>query len=538
MTPFNRPQHLIRLGNVLFLALLLASCGDRFKEAGENATLANSQLTAGNLEAARRSVQRAIVARDDVGDYFILLARIELQAGEPVRAFNAYSRALDLKADNLEVLQGIAQLGLQTGRDLEAREAADRILLLFPQSTNALLVKGFLAIDDGRFEEAEEFAAAIRAIDPDDQGGAILLARVQAINGNFSGATETMNAAKMVHGDSDALSATLLEIFRAEGNEEGLAKAFPEVIARTGNNADYRIDYVNFLYKTENMSTARAQVRTIFEDFPEDSRTLSSVKDVLHEYDRTPFTDEELAQFASDASIQTQLTLARFYLEIGDYDRSGLLLRQGLEIGMVEAQGIAARLYVADGRTDAAVEMIAKAIESDPENTDALLAKADHSLSLGRADDALAYANKVVSEAPQEYEGYTLLAAAQLAKGRELRATQILEQGIDFLPQNVLLAIRYEDFLRRTGNEERILSLYRDLASAKPSSVSAWREFSRACKEFENRTCERQLEAGLQFAERSFVIDDPPGSPGKRGLFSRITPEQICRAAGGVCTSS
>jgi hypothetical protein len=104
------------------------------------------------------------------------------------------------------------------------------------------------------------------------------------------------------------------------------------------------------------------------------------------------------------------------------------------------------------------------------------------------------------------------------------------------LPQSKRLAARYEAFLRSVGDNGRVLSLYGDVASAKPSSIQAWNDFARVCQEFGNAICEMKIKRGLAAARTSFVIDEPPGTPRARGLFARITPEQICRSSGGVCT--
>jgi predicted Zn-dependent protease len=114
----------------------------------------------------------------------------------------------------------------------------------------------------------------------------------------------------------------------------------------------------------------------------------------------------------------------------------------------------------------------------------------------------------------------------------------VFERGVDFLSQSQILAARYETFLRKAGDDARIVSLYGDLAAAKPSSRKAWQEFARVCDELGNRVCKARVERGLAAAAQSFVIDEPPGTPRARGLFARITPEQICRSSGGVCTGT
>lgn len=531
-------RHWIGILTALAAVLTLAGCNDRVQEAADNAALAQVQFDSGNFVEARQSIQRAISARDDVPEYFIILARSELALQQTAGAFNAYSRALDLQADNLEVLQNIAELGLQADRIREADEAADRMLLLFPGSARAMLVKGFVAIENGRPEDAKRFASSILQANPNDEGGAILSARLSALDGRFDESKAEILRARSNVGETEALNATLLEVYRAQGNAEGMRSVFPQVVAAAGQIADYRLDYINFLYKTGDRSAARNETRKAMQSRPNDIAMLASLSRLFHEYDASPFSAAQRQALAEAGTRASQIAVARFYLEAGQLPEALAILERPLSQEVLEAKALAARILLAQGRKDAADRMAASVLELDPRNPDALLARSARRLATGKLDAAIEDANVIVSDAPQEYMGYVALANAHLAKGSPLRARQVFERGIDALPQSTLLIEEYEQFLRRLGDNARVRSLYADLAAAAPSSVKALQSLARVCSEFEDQVCLAKADRGLDAARRSFVIDDVPGAPRARGIFSRITPEQICRTTGGVCTAS
>ena len=531
-------MHRAAIAIILACTPLFAACDDRANEAAQYAAMGAAQLEAGNLAEARENAQQAIIARDDIADHFILLGRIELQDGKLPSAFNAFSRALDLQADNLEVLQAIAELGLQVGRLSEAEEAADRMLLLFPGALRAMLVKGFLAIEAGRLKDAERYANDILAQNPNDEGGVILSARLLALKGDFESAANTVTRTREVVGDTEALNATLLEIYRAQGNAQGMRSEFPKVIAAAGQDSNYQIDFVNFLYKTGNMTMARTEAAKAIAAKPNDPMRLALLNNLFLEYDRSPLSPAQLSTMAETGTLATRLALARFFFDTAQFKEVRSLLAQPLAEGSIEAQALEARIALAEGRVQEADKQINAVLAVDPRNPDALIARAERRLAARKFDAAIEDANIVVSDAPQEYAGYAALANAYLAKGSEIRARQVFERGVDFLSQSELLAARYEAYLRKVGDSARIVSLYGDLAAAKPSSEKAWRQFARVCEEFGNRVCKAKIERGLAAAGRSFVIDEPPGTPRTRGLFARITPEQICRSSGGVCTGT
>ena len=528
----------LRLVMIVLAAFVLTGCGDRTSRAAEAAALARAQFEAGNLIEARSNVQQAIIGRDDVADYFILLGRIELAAEKPTSAFNAFSRALGLQADNLEGLQNIAELGLQTDRIEEADAAADRILLLFPGSTRAMLVKGFVAIETGRLDEAKRFAENIRSINQADIGGAILSARVSAIEGQFEEAIGIVDAARKQVEDTSALDATLLEIYRAQGNPQGMQSVFPEVVAASDQNIAYQLDYINFLYKAGNMAAARARFAEAIASKPNDRDLLRGLARLFHEYDRQPLSTSQLEALGQTGSRAAQLAFARFYLESMQLANAEGVLRQAVKENVLEAKALASRVYLALGRDKEARRAAESVLAVDPRNPDALLARSALERAGGMTDRAIEDANIVVSDAPQEYAGYVALAKAQLAKGGELRARQVFERGMDALPQSALLAGEYGAFLRRIGDPSRLATLYADLVAASPSSIKTAKAYAAVCEETRDAVCRVKAGRALEMAARSYLIDDAPGAPKQRGLFSRITPEQICRAAGGICTVS
>lgn len=523
---------------LLLLGAPLGGCQDPFQSAAADASLADSQLAAGNLDEARESIRRAIAARDDVAAYYVLLGRIELQAQRPASALNAYLLAADLQADNPEILQSIAELGLQTGRVREASDAADRMLLLAPGSPRAMLVKGFIAIDNGRLDEAERLGSEILALNPDDEGGLILSARVEALRGNVAAARTRVERAVAALGPTDALSITLLEIYRVEGDANAMREVFPRIVEAMADDSSFRADYINLLYKTGDVSAARREILRAIQLKPNDRSLWASLTSLWLEYDRRPFAEGQIAFFAESGTRTAQLSLARFYLDIDEPRIAQRLIARPDASGVPEARALKARILLALRDVKAADKLAVSILAADPREKDALLVRSARHLAKGNIDRAIEDANLVVAEAPEEFLGYIALANAYAAQKNDLRARQVFERGSNALPQNRMLADAYAKFLLERGDTRRAVSLYQDLGLAKPSSTSTWSRFAQMCRSFGDGSCARRATDGLARAQASIAIDPPPGTPHRRGLFARITPEQICASTGGLCTGS
>ena len=519
------------------MATILGGCDDKLERASEFATIAEQQFTAGDIDAARSNVQKAIAARDDVAAYYVLLGQIEVQSQKPISAFNAFSLALDLEADNLQILQSIADLGLQTGRVKEAKEAAERILILAPGSPNALLVKGFIALDEGRFDEAQTAANDILTLDPQDEGGIILSARIDALQGRSEIALAKINKTIATIGETSALNATRLEIYRLLGQPARLLETMPAILKNVDANSEYQIDYINLLYKTGNLDAARNTVLKVLEDPITNTQQLTKLMDIWSEYDPTPLTASQISRLAKNGSPVMQITLAR-HLLLSEPQYSSQMLAGPLKAGRSEAKALLVRIMLEEGDTRAAYGIADQILKNDPRNEDALLVRSARFMAEKKFDEAIADANVVVSDAPQNVFGYVMLGNALSAKGNKIRARQVFEQGIDALPQSRILAKHYKERLLGWGDKRRIVSLDKEVAMATPSSIKSWVIFADSCSRFGDGSCAKEANQGLARAKTSFVVDDPPGTPRRRGLFARITPEKICATTGGICTES
>ena len=526
-----------------FLALIvfagtLAGCGDNRARSSEFAAIAEQHLSAGDLVSARLNAQKAIAERDDVAALYVLLGQIEVRSQKPISAFNAYSMALDLEADNIEVLQAIADLGMQTGRVKEAKEAADRILILAPASPNALLVKGFIAQDEGKYEEAAKVVEDILSLNAQDEGGIILSARLDALQGRSQQALEKIDKAIAQIGTTYALNVTRLEIYRLLGNAEYMLGIFPTILKEADINSEYQIDYTNIIYKTGNVGLARTVSINMLRDQQLSRAQLEKLTNLWVEYDINPLTEAQIAYFSAEGSPLTRSALTRHFLLYGKPETAERLLANLVEGGSEDAKALWARVMLARGNYRTAFAVAKYVLKGDPRNEDALLVHSAQSIAQRRFRDAIEDASVAVSDSPQNPIAYAQLAKAYAAKGNDVRARQVFEQGMDALPQSRLLASLYKKFLLKWGDEERALSIDKDVALASPSSTKSWTTFFQTCSRSRDTACGKVARDGLARAKLSFLVDDAPGMPRRRGLFARITPEKICATTGGICTES
>jgi tetratricopeptide (TPR) repeat protein len=290
----------------------------------------------------------------------------------------------------------------------------------------------------------------------------------------------------------------------------------PAILKNVDANSEYQIDYINVLYKTGNLAVARNAVQRVLSDPITNTQQLAKLMDIWSEYDPTPLTVSQISSLSENGSRVMQITLARYFLW-SEPQYSAQILTRALNAQLPEAKALLARIMLAEGKTRPAYEIADQILKNDPRNEDASI---------------------VASDAPQNVFGYVMLGNALSAKGNKTRARQVFEQGVDALPQSRILAQHYKQLLLSWGDTKRIVSLDKEVALASPSSIKSWTVFGESCSRFGDAFCATEAKQGLARAKLSFVVDDPPGTPRRRGLFARITPEKICATTGGICTES
>jgi tetratricopeptide (TPR) repeat protein len=531
----NFQAHYKLLYLVCTLFLLCTACSNNLEEATQNASLAEAQLAGGDIPNARISIQKAIAARDDISAYYILLGKIELQAQRPINAFDAFSSAMDLEPDNLEVLQAVADLGLQTGRLDQAETAADRLLLLAPNATGAMLIKGFIAVDENRLEDGKKIASEILTLNAQDTGGIILASRIDALQNNPAEALKKLDALGAQTASSDALDVTRLEIYRLQGNAAGMAELFPNILEKLPENMEYPYDYINLLYKIGDIKNARSLSLSMIAKTADKEAQLKKISRLWLEYDPSPLSTDEIANFAANGTAVTRTAFARHFLAANNPVIAQQLLSEMVAGGSVYTKALYARILLALGKKEDAYAMAGKVLMEDKKNDDALLVRSEQYLAAKQYEKALEDANIAATDAPENAAAHIALAKAYIALGHNIRARQIYERGIDILPQSMPLVESYRKFLATLGDKDRIISLSREFALASPSSIKAWNIFAASCSEFGDARCAGQVQRGLAIARKSYFIDEPPGTPRQRGLFARIAPDQNCNKTGGAC---
>jgi predicted Zn-dependent protease len=508
----------------LLTSVLAASgCSDSTQSANAKGALAQSQLDAGQLAAARKTIGEAIADRDDIAELHLLRARIESQAKSPATAFSAYSAALALDSANMEALVGVAQLGLQLGHIGESEDATNRILALDPKQPNALLLKGLHDIIKRRYEDSVANADALLQMAPGDENAVILKARSLAFMGKPDEAFAIVEGARKNTGDTLSMALTLLELHRVRGDGTAIVPLLERIRQLAPEDADHDVDEADTLYKLGADARARLILRRRLLDPRIDEKSAAAIAGLWKEYDPEPLDAAALAEFAKKAGIPARKALARLYLDRNDPARANVALSGAPAIDDIVA--LRARAGVAQGRLDESLAQAEAILARDRTHCEALVVKAQVLLAKRRTDDAIAASTLASTTCPQMPIAFVTLARAQEADGNKAGAMIAFRDAFDRNDQDSALVRTYSAWLEQQGQGTRAVSIARRLTNNAPSLFSGWRLYGELCARIPATDCGKEAEAGLSRARQRFGVDPRSDEPRPTGLFGRLARE-------------
>lgn len=503
------------------LLMLLAACGGDAGRAMSRGAVAQQQLDAGDLGAARQSITDALAERDDLPSLQLLRGRIEVRSERYSPAFDAYSAALALESTNMEALQGVAQLGLRTGNLRESEEAAGRILALEPDQPEALSVKGLLALVRRRPDETIADADRILARSPGNEGGVILKARALYMRGETGQALALLEKAEPLAGKTEGLAQTRLELMREAGDAVGMLAQFEELRRLRPDDFDLRIDEANLRYKTGDAAGARTLLRDAVLEPKRNDAQAARVVALWREYDHDPLTAADQEWLRRRASAAVRLGVARYYL---DTDRAASSLELVAGDASLPARSLEARAAISGGDAAAGAAAAEQILASDQTQCDALIARSTALLGRRRATAAVVAAQSAATECPQNAAAWLELARANDAHGNLDGAKRAFADAVLRNPQDASLSAEFGSWLEHRGAQRQALGEARRLTRKAPALVSAWTTYLAACERYSGAACSDDARSGLARARRLLGIDRPSGELAPNGLLGRLPP--------------
>lgn len=501
------------------LALVLVTgCQSRDVEAQAEAANAVAMLEQNRIAEARIAINRALLLRDDVADYHIARGRIELAGGSVSAAFDAYSDALTLDASNIEALQAVAQLGLQTGNINASLKATDTLVLLNPRDTNALVTRGLHALISSRLDEADDYAARALAVNPFSDEAIILRSRVLFLTGKNQDALGLLNKHASERAATTGISLMRLELFRAQREPEGMKAQFDAL--RTTNQRTWQLDVdeANFLFKVGQRDAALALTVQLLSSAQLSREALRSIMALWNVWAVTDVSPQALAMISENGTEHARYGVALFLAR-------QLALSAAMQVSerLAGNDRDALRAFIAmrSGRNQEAARLAGQILEADRTHCLGLEVQSRIDFSRGNMRAALAKAQELAAQCPDEVAGWIIAAQSYSAMDDPENARRVFRQGAEVNPQDLAYFKEFTRWLRRQDKSREAIAVARRLTRDAPAMVRGWELYRDLCNAAAD-PCLEEAERGLEDSRTRYWIDYKPGENPPPGLFGRL----------------
>lgn len=475
------------------LLLTLPACGSSAEEAGTAAAFAAAAFEAGDYAAARGTIHQALSRKDDVAEYWLILARSELALREYGGALEAFRRAHELDRRNLEALQVLAELSILTGRLEDAEDYLDQIRLLAPQDPRARISQGTIALERGETAKALRTAEEVIRVDPRYLGAIVLKSKALAALKQYGKAAEILENAMRVYGQSAPVLEALLEIYRSSGNGAGERRTHERLVALSPQDPGLQIDLARALYRQGEGEAAFQQLLRLHRSRPDDQRVPGLIATLWLQLGNVPAGPREMQQMNSGGSPAMAIAMARYALDTRWPQEAARLLAPLIPAELSYRNAGTAGLYsealLKTGRAGEAVALAERVLALDSANPRALAVRTSVALAERRLNDALAGALLVTSDNPRVSEYRALLARVYMARGEKNLALQTLKQAAVEFPTSSSVLGAYVDFLEREGSADRALVLADAFTARNRQSPDGWKIKAELCRKAGDKTC-------------------------------------------------
>lgn len=277
--------------------------------------------------------------------YSLLLAEIALQRGSPALSARAYQDLLQNTQD-YRIAERAAQVALAAQNADEALRAAQRWLELEPTSITAHQTIAGILVSKGNLDQAKPHLQKILAAEGTNVGQGFLF--MNKLLGRHQNKAEVLALVRELAREYPNLAEAHVAVARAAWHAENKPLALQEIDAALATKPGWDDAALFKAQILQNTSAAQAQefYNAYLRDYPRSRDLRLAFARFLVQEKKYPAAREEFKRLSVDFPDQADVPLAigLLSLQLKDYDAAETYLRQALERGVKDDDGV--RLYL------------------------------------------------------------------------------------------------------------------------------------------------------------------------------------------------
>lgn len=421
---------------LLIASLILVGCNDRQERAQSALDQYQSALASGDLAAAKAALGLLVKADDTNAGYWTELAKLSLTLEDYPGAYDAFVRAHELNRANVEVLSALTQLALRSGNLPLAEQHSRELAILSPDDPAVSLTMSYVALQRSDYARARELADELLRQSPYDPSAKILSARIFLAEGESTEAIALLEEqVRLQPSDWQSLHA-LASIYEVREQWAEASASGRKLLQWRPQDQQARARLINAELRAGQVEQALATTLT----------GLQKVEQI--DMDRTlwpwlalgrssQIADEILA-FGNGEKHGRRIASARF-LALAEKPAGVLELLRDQQTKKVDASsasviGLLGTALTQSGKVTSGLQMLEQVLTFDGANADALRGRAEARSRLGRHQQAIEDAQKLVAGNSDSVAARLLLARIHGRAGDGASARRALWDAFHELP--------------------------------------------------------------------------------------------------------
>ncbi len=409
--------------------------------------------------------------------YFLWGRHAEL-ASNPQEALEAYEKALicDPQADY--IARKIPVLLLRMGRGKEAVAWLKRYLDDNPREAGSRMLLAKILIRRGRYDEAAEQYRVVHKQHPKQDAALLLLSELYRNINKPVAARKALQEILDVNSRSYPAHVLLARLYLGlKQYDDALAEYDKALKINWSEDLLLEISKVYLLEK--HYGAAITTYRKIIEKDPKNEKAHIALVNVylLQHKDQAALAELNRLKAITLHPEQVDLTIARLYARLKEYDKSIRILRDSLRRNnMPRARYLLAILYFQTKRYDQALIELKLIGRDSAEYKNAVFLQVRILREQKKPDRALEVLEQAISRdggKGRSPDMFVLLARLYQAQGRKDLGRQAFDRGLALYPDDDKLLYAYGLFLDTIGEPDKALSVMQRVIKRQPRQAEA-----------------------------------------------------------------
>lgn len=368
------------------------------------------------------------------------LAHADLALQDWTGAYNALIAAVNLAPERLDLHLLLGRLYLTTRDNADAENEARFVLKRKPADSTGLALLGAALLAQGHKSAAEAAFAKLVAASPQGASAEVNLAVVQIGRGELAAAERSLRSAIARDGHCVAAYTNLAKLYHLQHDATQELATYQEGVQQNPQSADLGLAWAEALYRDGQPQAGAAALTRLQAAHPSDAKLALAIAGWHQDWGefQPAIAAYEMGLRAAPGNLDLEHGLVSAYLDAGDSAQArqwnARILRQASDDS--QARVVEARLKLAAGHTQDAIDELQSVIASDPQSAPARTALGEAYIQTGATQLARQELQKALAEAPNSTEILRALSRFELSQGNTRVAEQYAGRAVAIAPSD------------------------------------------------------------------------------------------------------